>query len=206
VRCRYCFVSARAVKHTHTHTHSEACDGREACMRKQRSHLEVAQGALASLSVELYDRMKQAAHKNFETALQFLDPLGWMWQHGLAQHLDQVQDRDQGARPHAQASASQEPEWPRPRSAQAHNPHLAGSRRLDFLIVDAGPDARADLPNAARPALGVCVRPSTHNTLRSMVCSQSCLGVEPSCAAVCRRGEPAACGFSAVGPAAPACS
>ena len=121
---------------------------------KQRSDFAVAQGALASLSVELYDRMKQAAHNNFEKALEFLDPLGWMWQHGLAQHLEGVQGRGQGARPDAQGSGSQEQELPLPRSAQDRNPQLAGRGSLEFLIVDTGPDARAELPNASRPALG----------------------------------------------------
>ncbi len=120
------------------------------CKCSELTH-EVMQGALASLSVDLYDKMQQAARKNFEKALEFLDPLGWMWKHGLAQHLARRQDWSQSFPASDRASESLQAATPRQeRNAPAAT--LKGS--LDFLIVNADPDVSADHPNASRPSLG----------------------------------------------------
>jgi len=135
------------------------------CKGLELTH-EVAQGALASLSVDLYDRMQQAARNNFEKALEFLDPLGWIWKHGLAQHLARRQDWDQSFQASDRASESLQAATPR----QERNPPAATLQgSLDFLIVDADPDVSADDPNASSPSLGACVCPCAWSTGTSIL-------------------------------------
>ena len=135
------------------------------CKGLELTH-EVAQGVLASLSVDLYDRMQQAARNNFEKALEFLDPLGWIWKHGLAQHLARRQDWDQSFQASDRASESLQAATPR----QERNPPAATLQgSLDFLIVDADPDVSADDPNASSPSLGACVCPCAWSTGTSIL-------------------------------------
>ena len=48
------------------------------------SDLAEAEGALASLSEDLYTRMlREGGRRNMELAKEFVDPLGWIWRHGL---------------------------------------------------------------------------------------------------------------------------